>query len=338
MKAANPQTKIYCYYALSIKATVDADGDVPNAGTVHQLTPVSKAAIAANDWWLRDGNGALVQESSTSTFLDVGKPGFKEAYLNALLSRLSGRNLSGVVLDYWTGGLSTSYLAGFMKNRPFPAAYPTDMDWYTKAWQPFISYVTSGLRNAGYRVIGNCAGEYNSGYPKCDWQRTQVDGTVYEQWAVDWPANHGAWLSGKIISNRINHMYQDPLEVWTADYGLRRSDPIYSQKVKVGVAMYYIAIPPSQALRSYNHAGNLKIYWESIWDFKIGTPAAPFVKLPNNYFWSRKYTQGLVLLNYESTTSITYKLDRTYLDSDGNILSGTITVPPHTGIIMANSN
>jgi hypothetical protein len=337
MKSINPRAKVYCYYTLSAKTFNDVDGAMPD-GTIQQRNPVSKALIDSNDWWLRDGNGQVVEEMSNCWFVDVGKPGYKEAFLSSLLTRLAGRNLDGVIFDYWTPGLQTGYIAGFFKNRPLPAAYPTDQDFFTKAWQPFIEYVMTGVRQAGYRVIGNCAGEYNSGNARSDWQRQYVDGTVYEQFAVDWPNRGGNWLSGSTINNRINRFANDPLEAWSADYGLSMADPLYSQKLNASLAMYYIAIPMSQANRSYGEYGNCKIFWESIWDVQIGVPSASFVKKSANYFWSRKYTQGLVLLNYEADATISYKLDRAYYTPDGNKLKGTISVPPHTGMILTTES
>jgi hypothetical protein len=339
IKAINPVVKIYCYYALSAKNfATDVDGTAPN-GTIHQLTPLPKAMIDANNWWLRDGNGQIVEETSGCWFLDVGKPGFKEAYLANLLTRMSGRKLDGIIFDYWTPGLAQSYLSAYMNGRPMPADYPTDASWYTNAWQPFIAYVMAGVHNAGYRIIGNCAGEYMSGNPRCDWQRTQIDGAIYEKLAIDYPngATPGSWLPATEIDTRIQHLSSDPQEAWAVDYGLMTADPMYTQKDRVSLAMYYIAIPVSQTYRSYGQYGNCKVYWDSLWNFNIGVPAAAYTKSSSYYFYSRKYTRGLVLLNYESTATISFKLDKTYVDPDGHMLSGTISVPPHTGVILENS-
>jgi len=338
VKSLNPNAKMYMYYALCVKSLADVDG-ISNDASTHQLTPLTKAIIDANDWWLRNKLGQLVPAPGGNCYyLDVGRPGFKQAYLNGLLSRISGRGYNGMVFDFWMPGGPVGVAPWRTPAGAYNPAYRTDQDWFTRAWQPFIKYVMSGLRSAGYRVIGNCAGEYISGSYYCDWQRTQIDGTVYEQWAVDWPSNGGNWLSPSTISTRIAHFNADPLEAWTADYGLRMSDPIYDQKLKVSLAMYYIAVPSSQTYRSFGLAGNLKIFWEDVWDLQIGTPAAPSVKSATSYFWSRKYTHGLVLLNYEPTKSIAYTLPHAYVDEHGTTYSGTINVAPHTGLILADCN
>jgi hypothetical protein len=255
-----------------------------------------------------------------------------------VLSRNQGLGFDGFVFDYWHHSIRREDFAtpgGWFTTHPMPAAYPTDQDWFDRAWKPFIEYLTDNLHRAGYRIIGNGAGEYFSPQAKVQWQRTKVDGAVYEQWAVDWPANGAGWLPGSLIEQRINALSNDPLEVWTADYGIWSTDPEYDRKQTVGLAMYYVGIPANQANRSYHHFRNRLIYWEALWNLDIGTPAEPAVKLGGKYFWSRKFTQGLVLLNYESSGSVSYQLDRSYIDVNGKIWSGTVSLRAHSAMILA---
>lgn len=332
VKARNPTVTLYMHYLLCVKYVNDSDG--PDPSTLERLmTPLTKTAIDKNDWWLRDGNGDIVKESDGVWFLDVGKPGFKEKYLSTLLLRLRGRQADGVDLDYWCQALNASYLGAFMKNRPMPAAYPTDQVWFDKAWKPFVHYVTTGLRSAGYRLIGNSAGEYHSGNAMQDWQRTQVDGVVYEQWAV---GSNGEWLPGSTIATRIGRMTADPLEVWTADFGLQTKISDYERKADVALVMYYVAIPQSQLKRSYNHTAAGKVFWSPTWSFYIGEPAAKAVRNAGQYFWSRRYTRGIVLLNYEEARTVKYRLSGNYYDISGKRFSGEVDVEPHSALILAS--
>ena len=330
LKALNPKAKVYRVYDLCCKNNWDTDWDIRDDKSRMQ-TPLSRATIDANNWWLRDAGGRIIKENDKTWFLDVGKPGFKEAFLKNVLDRNAGKGFDGFVFDYWY-----PYFYGALQGRSRPEAYPTDEEWFTKAWKPFITYLTDGLHKAGYRIIGNCVGEYQTTNPREIWQRSKVDGAIYEQWSVDWLNNSGKWLPGSLIEKRINALYKDPLEVWTADLGLQSSDPEYERKQTVGLAMYYIAIPVSQEKRSYHHMKDGNVYWENIWDFYIGLPAEPPVKLPNKYFWSRKYTQGIVLLNYESAKSVTYSLKGEYRNSAGKTISGDVTLSPHTAMILAD--
>jgi len=213
-----------------------------------------------------------------------------------------------------------------------PKDYPTDNDWFEKAWKPFVEYVTSELRKAGYKIVGNCAGSFDQEIdPIIKWQRSQVDGVVYEQWVVDWD---GKWLKGNVIETRMNAFNADPLEVWTGDFGLTTRCDNYEQKTVLGLAMYYIALPQSGDRRSYHHYHDSKIYWLPIWDFNIGTPVEAAQKMEGKYFWSRKFSQGLVLMNYEETKEMTYHLDKAYKDVSGKERSGNVNIPPHTALIL----
>src|SRR3989304_5794172 len=125
----------------------------------------------------------------------------------------------------WWSGLSTM-LSKSWASRDYsrPAAYPTDEDWFEKAWRPYIEYVMRGLSNHGARLIGNCAGEYGTTDPHLQFQRSHLDGVIYEQWAVGWPrpasegsTGGGGWLPGATIERRINALLADPLAAWGTD-------------------------------------------------------------------------------------------------------------------------
>ncbi|MBI2842857.1 MAG: hypothetical protein HYX78_05600 [Armatimonadetes bacterium] len=332
LKALNPKLRVYRYYILMCKPSWDSDWNNPS-DTRYRQCPLSKDQISKNDWWLRDANGDIVKETDDQWLLDVGKPGFKEAYLQATLERSAGKGLDGFVFDYWR-----PYLDEFVQEHgavlPL-TGYPTSSDWLEKAWKPFVNYVMDGVRSAGYRIIGNCVGEYGNSSARQEFQRSKVDGVVYEQGAVDWTVNGSGWLPGSVIEKRIKSVSEDPLEVWFADGGLRNFVEDYDQKQNVSLAMYYIAIPASYANRSYHHANDWSPYWHPMWDFYIGDPAEPASKLTDQYAWSRKYTNGLVLLNYEASKSVTFTLDQVYHDVNGKQYTDTVTLPPHTALILA---
>jgi len=356
LKSLNPNIKVYILYDLNAKNSWDSDvqsldwSGCKNDYSALQ-TPISCQDIVNNDWWLRDGNGNIVIDpfqNGNTRFLDVGKPGYKEAFLQGVLDRLNGKDYDGIIFDYWWPYLSWILQLEGTPPPPMPEEYPTDDDWFNNAWKPFIDYVMDGLHNAGYKIIGNCAGEYVESSGSQTWQqrkafqRSKVDGIIYEQGVIDWwesGDNPSGWLQGSTIEDRINSLLADPKEVWQAENGLSvdDSDPLRAQKQKLSLAMYYIGLPQSEELRQKRSYGTVfagKIYWDPTWDFYIGTPAESPIKMTGKYFWSKKFTLGLVLMNYESEESIPYVLDRTYIDEEGEEHSGTITLPPHTGMIL----
>lgn len=338
IKRLNPNAKVYEYWSLTSKPEWDTDWGAQNPETLkdwRMCSPLTWKQLEQNDWWLRDGNGNRVHEpgENKSWFLDVGKAGFKEAYLQGLLQRLSGKGYDGVMLDYWWPGIQRHIISP--QGVPMPEAYPNDQVWFDKAWKPFVEYVTTGLHRAGYRIIGNCVGEFGTPNKQQAWQRTLVDGTNYEQFAFSF--RPGNWLNGNVIEQRINAAMQDPLEVVITDSGIRSEDTEYARKHLVSLAMYYISLPSTQASRTYGNTFNELPHWQQIWNLDIGQPAQPAVKRSGYYFWSRKFSQGLVLLNYEAKEQITFALDQSYRDHSGKIVSGSIVVPAHTGFVLTKS-
>lgn len=359
LRSLNPNVKVYPIYTLIAKVNWDSDAYFGNwsAGCKNDdsslATPISCQDIFNNDWWLRDGNGDIIIDASqqgNTRFLDPGKPGYKETFLKNLLNRMSGKGYDGIVFDYWYPELDW-LLASFTPDLPRPAAYPTDDDWFNNAWKPFIEYVMTGLHNAGYKIIANCGGEYIDASGSQPWQqrfafqRSQVGGVIYEQGAVDWwnsVTNPSGWLLGRTIEKRINSLLDDPLEVWQAESGISDSasagdTATRDRKQKLSLAMYYTGLPLSEELRQKRSYGSViarEISWEPLWDFDIGAPAtASPEKMADKYFWSRKFSKGIVLLNYESQ-SINFTLDQMYKDIDDNQYAGTITLEEHSGMIL----
>jgi hypothetical protein len=340
IKEINPSAKVYEYWNLCVKPEWDTDWGKENPEKDQFLArpwkwrmqcPLTWSEIESKDWWLRDGNGNPVKEPSRDDvwFLDVGKDGFKEAYLEGLLKRIEGKGYDGIFFDYWWWDIK--YILT-RQGMPMPANYRTNDEWFSNAWKPFVEYVITGVRRAGYRVIGNCVGEYGDTESEKLWQRSMVDGTNYEMWSVGF---NGEWLPGSEIARRMDSFSRDPMEVLVTNC-VRDTDPLYAQKSEVGLAMYYIALPEVQVGRSYGIKGDGVAHWLPLWDMSIGIPSEPAVRKDNRYFWSRKYSRGLVLLNYESSTSVSYVLDGSYKDAEGKIYTGSVTLPPHTAMILAS--
>jgi hypothetical protein len=111
----------------------------------------------------------------------------------------------------------------------------------------------------------------------------------------------------------------------------------------VSLAYYYIAVPTDQSRHSYGHAYDWYPFWYNMFDFDIGSPAADRVKVTGKYAWSRKYTGGLVLLNYGATATstetqvFTLETGKEYTDVSGNKYYNSVTVPAHTALILKST-
>lgn len=338
LKQLNSGIRVYRYYGLIFKGFSDSDWYNPS-DTRRMNGPLTRLIADANDWWLRDVNGNVI-ESGGVRFYDVGKPGFKEAYLHAVIDRNAGKGFDGILLDCWSPSIS-QWVAGVTGGTPLNTGlrdYPTDIDWQDRAWRPFITYVTQGLRSAGYIVMGNCAGEWTDTSAIKSWQRSTVDGTVYEQWAVNWD---GSLLPASTIDRRIRCLQNDPLETWVTDAGLKGSLTDYDQKHMIAYSAFLMGTTGDEASQCYGNNygscyGRSEPFWKPLWDFDIGTPAKQAVKVSGRYIWTRSFTGGRVCLNLD-TVACRWVINGRYVDPDGNVYSKQVTVPPKTALILKKS-
>jgi hypothetical protein len=217
LKLLKPSLKVYRYYALCGRNPDE------NLTYSHRVQPLRSDAMLAGDYDLKDGDGNAVHDEVLTTWnmIDVGISGYKEEYLAALLADAADNypGIDGIVLDWWFPAMISEHPGS-------EAQYATDALWFSEAWQPFITYVVAGIKAAGYRVIGNAAGEYapnvlTSLQTMYNWQRLQLDGTVYEQGAWGWS---GEALSGGLIERRIEALRSDPLEIWWQCVSLRHTE------------------------------------------------------------------------------------------------------------------
>jgi hypothetical protein len=325
LKMLNPNIKVFRWYSLCVKSMWDTDAAA--------VTPVSSATITANGWWLKDSGGNIIPSSSESDYVDVGAPGYKEALLTAMIGRLAGEGFDGVAFDHWHPYMyrDTQGAIGWK--------YASDYAWYETAWKPFITYIVTGLHNAGYLVYGNCAGEYGTSSSYYAYQRSIIDASIYENGAVGWRPE-GAWLDGKTIEARINALRRDPLAVWFAGNGITPTAPEVEAKIVVNLAMWYIGLPDTpemQAKRFFGYAWDWGVFWNDLFDFDIGTPAAGPNKLyTDKFFWVRRFTAGFVLLNYDAqpVTYVWTRPDEKWVDPGGTAYQGQVTLQPHRALIL----
>ncbi len=325
VRALNKEARVYQYYSLMTKPAWDTESIADD----RRACPLSRAYIDKYDWWLRDGNDNKVNEPK-SAYLDVGKRGFKEAYLAGILSRMKGKGFDGVVFDIWF----PRWLKQIVFDRqgiPMPAAYPTDDAWYTKAWKPFITHVCNGLRAAGYKIIGNSVGVYGQSCVEQEYQRSLCDGVIYERFIHDWT---GKLLPAAEVEKMITSATNDPLDSWILDTGLEESQPDFAAKMQMSYAAYLLTVAPS---RSFGCPGVDWPKWYDLYDFDIGSPSEKAVKRDGVPFFYRKFERGVVLLNlcgYRATFTATTDL-KPY---GKELMRVGIYVPAMSGLIVKDTS
>lgn len=78
--------------------------------------------------------------------------------------------------------------------------------------------------------------------------------------------------------------------------------------------------------------------WYSEYNAQIGSPSGPMYEAQGIYI--RAYTHGLSLVNPSNTYSYTVTLDAGthYKDLYGHPIAGTVTLPPHSGLVLLSNS
>lgn len=103
-------------------------------------------------------------------------------------------------------------------------------------------------------------------------------------------------------------------------------------QVQWAVASYLMAKEHSSAVyisTIQGYGGNL---WSQLYDIPIGDPTNSMYRIQGIY--ARNYSHGLILVNASSDVSYTMTLHHKYSDLYGTSMSGTITMPPHSGLVL----
>ncbi|MGB9586607.1 MAG: hypothetical protein ACPL7O_00355, partial [Armatimonadota bacterium] len=108
------------------------------------------------------------------------------------------------------------------------------------------------------------------------------------------------------------------------------------QKRTVALAVYYAALPEGALRHSLNvQYSNTSEWWDNNWDLNIGKPLGQPIKRSGKFFWTRVFTEGIVLLNYEAKETLRFRLVGEYRDASGRVHRGDVEIPPRTALILA---
>ena len=355
VKAQNPDARRY----LLVDADVYPDWDPENGGQM----PIPHWEIAEHDLWLEDENEGGVFETPQISFLDPGKEHYKElwmAWLQHQIASLPG--LDGVAVDYLTPDLRSGVLGRAVAGRAI-LGYPTGLDWWEKAWKPFLDFIVPSIKAMGLTIIGNNAGEpderpesaLTESEKRRQYQRSLFDGRVMENFALDYPDSYTGIIGFRPpaeLARQIARGSKDPMAIWYASL-LKAQDPTYPQKLNYLIAAYLMALPmPAPVIMSFSDPGNtaidvrmlpppyraLSIYGngmypvEPLLELDLGLPTEEPVQLPKG-FWVRRFKEGIVALN-ASNKDCFLSLKTGYRDTGGVMVFAEQTVPPNTGLIL----
>ncbi len=116
------------------------------------------------------------------------------------------------------------------------------------------------------------------------------------------------------------------------------SSVVDSAEVQWAVASYLMAKGHSSALFISTVQGYGSDFWDPIYNAQIGSPSGSMYQMQGIY--ARNYSGGLSLVNPSAAISYTVSLPsgHHYVDLYGMAVSGTITMPPHSGLVLLTSS
>lgn len=326
LRAQNPSQKVYRYYSAQSKNYFDQD----DFRGMRQ-SPLSRAAVVCKNWWLYDADGDVMCDTASdgtkvAPMVDVGKPGVKEAFAQGILDDWV-HGYDGVCLDILNPPVDLVRVGTSAQRRYLN--YADSLDWWERAWKPFIEYVCNALHAQGIPIIGNHAGLYDREryfYGKDCHQRDYLDGVVHE---FTWFESDGDWLTDAVLIDTFSSIRRDPLMVLECDTLTAHPD-----RGLMATALYLISLPGSAASRAKRFChwkADSKPNWSWVWDIDLGEPTSVPGRAQMGVF-RRYFERGLVLANYSDEPWSTY-LRGTWAQ-DGEMVHGRYTLPGRTAAIL----
>jgi hypothetical protein len=318
LKARNPDVKVLVYKDMS-----SARSYACRNGVDDELLPTGVGYCAAGarhpDWFTTDPAGNRIEWSAFPGCwqMDVGDPGYQDAWAANVLAELRRYGWDGVALDNVDVDHDDMYFPGKQMRE-----YPTQPA-YQAATRSFLARVGPRLTSAGFLVLPNIQSHPTLATPAlwADWTQF-TSGGVHQYW-MRWGNGHNFggdyWLQLQETFEQQQRAGKLFLTGTPAD-----DDPA---AMRWGRASFLLGWNGRAAGFG---AGN----WHPEWTVDIGTPAGPRYQVGTA--WRREYTGGTAIANPSEQQAQTVALGATYLHPDGSPVS-SVTLPPVSGIVLRRS-
>lgn len=309
----------------------------------------------------KDASGMAVYATGyTNNFLivpdDPGLICFITAQTKVDILYPNGDAYDGLLTDSMgTGPIDSNYLNAKPIN-PNTGQLYTPSEWM-QAERQLVAAKRAGLPNGTKLLMNGLAkgNKYWSG-TVADGPREildQVDGAMAESiWRdatqdINTWQNAAGWLSDVTMMEDVENTYHLPGYYWTKCYDgtnfscKNNSDPnkdaLIQQWLRFCVASFLIG---AQSHSYFNFdvdrfdSNTTEYYPEYDVAKKLGPTTAARTKIGTSVGWQRTYDHGLVAVNPGTTTISIDVGAQTYTDFDAKTVSGTLSIPAHTGVVL----
>jgi hypothetical protein len=334
LRSVNPGIKLAQYVVLN---------EIPRSASPGEDNYALVQAVNANNWWLRDIWGNLVQWTTAYNAYEVNLtnwaaanpagqrwPQWKAQYdTNTYFKVLTG--LDYVYNDNVFG--SSRVTADWMR-------IGTNQDWTdpvvaTAIRQGFVNY-WDALRamNPGLKIVGNADNDLSSAEYK-----GQLDGAYLEcQMGMGWSyETWGGW-------DKMMAVYRTALANTRATKDVIFEACTDGSTPNPALIRYGLASALMEdGYFAYTVKNSSSLYWADEFEVNIGAPvdAPPTAATPSG-IWMRRYTNALVLVNPNATTTLSIDVGDGYKRiagvQDPTVNNGQaqrlVSLPPRSGLLM----
>jgi hypothetical protein len=314
LKAKNPRIKLLVYKDMSSSRSYACRDGVDDA-----LLPAGVGYCWADkhrpDWFTVDTNGSRIEWDPWpgSWQMDVGNPGYQDAWAENVLQDMRRYRWDGVFIDNADLDRAPLYFPGRQMQE-----YP-EQPAYQDATRGFLARVGPRLTAEGFLVLPNIQSSPELATPSVwkDWTQF-TSGGVHQYWM--------RWDNGVSFGGDYWLQLQETFEQQqrAGKLFLTGTPADDAASMRWGRASFLLGW--NGGLAGYG-AGN----WHPEWTIEIGTPSGP--RYPVGTAWRREYTGGTVLANISDRATQTVALGGSYLHPDGSSV-GSVTLPPLTGLVL----
>jgi len=328
IKALNPNIKLAQYVMLAESRD--------ESNTAWQ-------ALNANDWWLRDANNNRVQWTTEYSAYDINVTAWAPNYsstknwalvkskydTDTLLSKM--KNLDYVFLD----GMGAPATSADWKNNGTTQSMtdPTVVSEFRKGYMRYLA----ALRSQNPTLKGAIGNVSTDAIVSAEY-RGQIEGAYREcligrTWSIE---TWGGWEAMMDSYRKALANTKAPKAVFVGACAPSKDAAMY----RYGMASTMLEDDGYFAFSEGMYYGTLPWYDES--EAPLGTAAEVPPTAPNSDgIWSRKYTNGIVLVNPSKTTARTYNATGYYrikgkYDTvvNNGLAAGYVTLQPRSGLML----
>lgn len=268
-------------------------------------------------FFLKDTTGNVIKRyyngEENGTFVDVGDTEYQKLSAEFLIKICREQGWDGVLFDEVNHEMAW---AGYTTR---PKKYATDYAFQTKAWLPYIKYVSAALKEAGLKVYANIAfaGEYDYW---CKNVLNSIDGTLHEMFIGREDYNDTAsWENWGFKIQYSWMLYNESLNKESL-YQVRTTDP---QVVIYALATLLLGVKENTKAKfawATGDPGIVESHQWNEWFDKVELLGQPGVLTSNEGVYKRVFANGYVLVNSHESA----------VEFEGH------SIPPLTGRIIIN--